>query len=150
MWYIEDNFCVKIGSNFYKNTPNLIVYKGENLFTIKRSKSTELLGIDFDIYDKKGNKTAVVRQGRIYEGDKNAYERIVNEDEYMLRERISGRVICDIKKRTLVDHAELDVNVSLYTKDGFLIIATPESTNIGNKIISDSNFDNCGAAIVID
>jgi hypothetical protein len=150
MWYKEDNFTVKIGSNFYKNTPNLIVYKGESIFTITRAESTELLGINFIIYDEKGNKIAVVKQGRIYSGDKNAYEIIVNQNEYILKEQVSGRIICDIKKRTLVNNAELDINVNLYTRDGFLIEATSESTNIGNNMITGSYFENCGAGIVIE
>ena len=150
MWYQEDNFKVKIGGNYYKNTPNIISYKGENLFTITRAESTELLGIDFDIYNSKGKKIAVVKQGRIYSGDKELYEIIVSKEEYIFREKVSGRIICDIKKRTLAGNAELDVNVSLYTKDGFLINATPDKTNVGTNSISGLTFENCGGAILID
>jgi hypothetical protein len=149
MWHKEDNFVVKIGSNYYKNTPNIIVYKGDNLFTIKRAESTDLLGIDFDIHDQKENKIAVVKQGRIYSGDKDSYETTINTDEYILKDKKTGRIICHIKKRTMTNRTELDVNVSLYTKDGFLINATPEKTNIGSSIISGNTFDNSGAAIVI-
>jgi len=150
MWYKEDNFTVKIGSNYYTNTPNIIVYKGDNLFTIKRSESSDVLGIDFDINNEKGEKIAVVKQGRIYSGDAGLYERTITQDQYVLKEKKSGRVICDIKKNTLVDKAELEVNVSLYTKDGFLINATPEKTNIGGTGISNCHFSDCGGAIVIN
>lgn len=150
MWYKEDKFIVKLGSNFYENTPNLIVYKGENLFVIKRSEGNGLLGIDFNIYDEKGNKIAVVKEGRIYSGDEKKFEIIKTKDEYILKNRETGAMICDIKKRSMADHAELDVNVSLYTKDGFLINATPESTNIGSNAFRGNYIKDCGAGIVVE
>lgn len=149
MWYNEDNFTVKLGSNFYINTPRLIVYKGEDLFTITRAENTGVLGIDFVIYDSKGQKVANVKQGRIYAKDLDVYERIENQDEYKLIEKATGRIICWIKKKRLADNAELEVNVNLYTRDGFLIEATPEYTNIGSIIFHGSTIRNCGAGIVI-
>lgn len=148
MWYKEDKFIIKIGSNTYENVPNLIVYKGENIFTIYRAESTEIIGIDFEIYNSKGEKVATVRQGRIYSGVKENYEIIFNQYEYLLIEKESGRVICEIKKRIKTDIFELEVNVSLYTKDGFLINATPEKTNLGGIQMRECHFANLNSAIV--
>ena len=64
---LEDKFRVILGGNTYINTPNLVVFKGKPLFTIKRS-SDGLLGIDFDIFDKGGNRVAAVRNGIIVQG----------------------------------------------------------------------------------
>lgn len=38
MWTVEDRFSVKLGGNTYINTPNLVVYKGEPLFRMYRSR----------------------------------------------------------------------------------------------------------------
>ena len=150
MWYKEDNFKVKIGGNYYINTPNIIVYKGESLFSIVRAERTDLLGINFEIYNQNGKKIASVKQGRIYEGDKQLYSVIKEQDRYALTEKSTGRLICDIRKRKLTDQSELEVNLSLYTKDGFLINATPNGTNIGTNLMTGCVISNCGAGIVID
>ncbi|MEZ4970468.1 MAG: hypothetical protein R2814_12585 [Flavobacteriaceae bacterium] len=150
MWYKEDNFKVKIGGNYYIDTPNIIVYKGESLFSIVRAESTELLGINFVIHNNSGSKIATVKQGRIYEGDKDLYTVHIAQDSYTLIEKESGRTICDIKKRKLAEQSELEVTVNMYTKDGFLIEATPTGTNIGTSTIQGSTFKNCGAGIAIN
>jgi len=150
MWYNEDKFIVRIGNNTYENVPNIIVYKGDNIFTINRAESTELLGINFDIFDDIGVKVATIKQGRIYNGRKKSYEITINRDQYLLKEKKSGRIICDIKKRILADGVELDITVSLYTKDRFLIDATPEKTNIGGLKITGCHFSNCDSGIVIN
>ncbi len=36
MWQVEDKFRVIIGGNTYINIPNIIVYKGQPLFVLKR------------------------------------------------------------------------------------------------------------------
>lgn len=150
MWYKEDNFKVKIGGNFYINTPKIIVYKGDSLFSIVRAERTDLLGINFKIYNQKGEKIASVKQGRIYEGDKELYTVIIEQDRYALIEKATDRVICDIRKNKLAEQSELEVNLNLYTKDGFLINASPTGTNIGTNLMTGCVISDCGAGIVID
>jgi len=149
MWYNEDNFTVVVGGNKYINVPNILVYKGESVFRITRAERTDLLGIDFDIYDAARNKVAVVKNGRIYEGKSERYTVDIQVDQYTLTDNASGRVICDIRKRSLTKGSELDVNVHLYMRDGFLFEATPESTNVaGAKFIGNTIMD-CANGIVI-
>ena len=150
MWYKEDNFKVKIGGNFYINTPKIIVYKGDSLFSIVRAERTDLLGINFKIYNKNGEKIASVKQGRIYEGDKELYSVIIEQDRYALIEKATDRIICDIRKNKLADQSELEVNLNLYTKDGFLINASPTGTNIGTNLMTGCVISDCGAGIVIN
>ena len=143
MWYKEDNFKVKIGGNFYINTPKIIVYKGDSLFSIVRAERTDLLGINFKIYNKNGEKIASVKQGRIYEGDKELYSVIIEQDRYALIEKATDRIICDIRKNKLADQSELEVNLNLYTKDGFLINASPTGTNIGTNLMTGCVISDC-------
>ena len=150
MWYKEDNFKVKIGGNFYINTPKIIVQKGDSLFSIVRAERTDLLGINFKIYNKNGEKIASVKQGRIYEGDKELYSVIIEQDRYALIEKATDRIICDIRKNKLADQSELEVNLNLYTKDGFLINASPTGTNIGTNLMTGCVISDCGAGIVIN
>ena len=150
MWYKEDNFKVKIGGNFYINTPKIIVYKGDSLFSIVRAERTDLIGINFKIYNKNGEKIASVKQGRIYEGDKELYSVIIEQDRYALIEKATDRIICDIRKNKLADQSELEVNLNLYTKDGFLINASPTGTNIGTNLMTGCVISDCGAGIVIN
>ncbi len=150
MWYKENNFKVKIGGNYYINTPKIIVYKGESLFSIVRAERTDLIGINFIIYNRQGKKIAIIKQGRIYEGDRELFNVNIGQDRYTLIEIESGRVICDIKKRKLANQSELEVTVNLFTKDGFLIEATPTRTNIGTNSMQGCTFQDCSIGIKIN
>ena len=150
VWRVEDEFKVIIGGNTYINIPNIIVHKGSSLFTIKRSESDGLLGIDFDIYDKDHNRVATVRNGVIVQGNEDDYDITTGMDRYTVTEKSTDRMICDIRKRTEAQHAELEVSVELYTPDGFLFNATPDHTNIGGIVMKGNVFKNSGAGIVID
>jgi hypothetical protein len=74
MWKLEDKFRVKIGGNYYIDTPNIVVYRGTPLFTMKRRENDFLLGIDFDIHDKTGARIATVRNGNVVQGNESDYE----------------------------------------------------------------------------
>jgi hypothetical protein len=149
MWYNEDNFSVVIGGNKYVNVPNILVYKGDPIFRITRAERTDQLGIDFDIFDSKRNKIAIVKNGRIYKGDKERYQVDIKADQYTLTDKSNNSIICDIKKRSAAGSSELDVNVHLYMKDGFLFEASPEKTNIGGVTLKGNTIMNCANGIVI-
>jgi len=149
MWYLEEKFRVVIGGNTYINTPNIVVYKGTPLFVIKRSDSDGLLGIDFDVFDRKGDRVTTVRNGVVVQGNTADYDIYKGMDRYTVIEKQSGRVICDIRKRSEAPNAELEVSVKLYTPDGFLFDATPEETNLSGVKLRGSVFENCGTGIVI-
>ena len=142
MWEVENQFIVKIGSNTYINVPEIIVYDDKPLFKIVRAKNTRLLGVDFDIYDKKGDKVATVRRGMIVQGDENNYIIRKDFDHFTVKEKSSGRMICEIKKRDNAGDAELELNVHMYTKDGFLLKATPTETNARNVTLINVTIKN--------
>ncbi len=149
MWEIEDHFKVRIGGNNYIDTPDIIVYKGQSLFALKRHSENGYLGIYFEIYDSCRKHVASIKRNEIYFGDKDAYQIDGSLNRYLFTERASGRIICDIKKRNDAHPAEIDVSAEIYTPDGFLINATPEQTNLGCIVMSGNTFVNCGAAIAI-
>ncbi len=130
MWKVEDRFRVIIGGNTYVNTPNIVVYKSKPLFILKRRESDGQLGIDFDVFNDQGRRVATVRRNQIVQGDENHYQIVRELDRYAVIEKVTQRVICDIRKRAQAAHSELEVSVELYTEDGFLFKATPEETNI--------------------
>jgi hypothetical protein len=151
MWKMEDNFKVKIGGNYYINTPNIVSFRGTPLFTLKRRENDLLLGIDFDIYDKNGARIATVRNGNVVQGNENDYEIKRLADHYIVIERTTERVICDIRKRLEAEvGVELEVAVKLYTPSGFLFEATPTQTNLpGNNVFRKSVFENMHTALAI-
>ena len=148
MWQVENKFKVIIGGNTYIDTPNIVVYKGVSLFTIKRSEDG-LLGIDFDLYDKQGKRAATVRKNIIVQGNESEYTITTGMDRYTLTKNKTGEIICDIKKRTQATQSEIEVSVKLYTPDGFLFDATPTRTNTPGIKMSGNIFSNCGAGIAI-
>jgi hypothetical protein len=150
MWEVETNFRVRLGGNTYINTPTLVAFRKEPLFSLRRHDETGYLGIDFEIYDAQGQKIATVRRNEIYYGDKERYQIDGSLNRYVFSERESGLVVCDIKKRQDAHPAELDVSVHLYTPSGFLFDATPEQTNLGGIQLRDNVFQGMGVAISVE
>ena len=94
MWAVEDHFRVVIGGNTYIGVPNLVAYKGQTLFTMKRADNGEL-GIYFELYDANGAHIASVKRNQIYPsaGQKELYSIEGTADEFVWMEfgKISGR-----------------------------------------------------------
>ena len=149
MWTIENDFKVMIGGNTYIKTPTIISYKGQSVFSLKRRDSDGQLGIDFDIYDKQKEKVATIRNGNVVDGDADKYEISKNADHYSVKEKESGRVVCDIKKKAQAQPVELNVSAQLYMPDGNLINASPTGTNIGGIVMKGNTFESCPTAIAI-
>ena len=118
---------------------------------MKRRESDLLLGIDFDIYDRSGARVATVRKGNVVQGNENDYEIKRLADRYIVTERTTKKVICDIRKKLEAEAGvELEVAVKLYTPSGFLFEATPTHTNLpGNIVIVNNVIENAHTAIAI-
>lgn len=149
MWKVEGRFRIKLGGNTYINVPNLVTCRNETIFKVYRSTSDGLLGIDFDIYDQNKQKVATVSKGRIYSGQKENYEVRMENDHYSVTEKTSGRIICDIRRRSQAPDAELEISVELFTPDGILFRATPNETNLGAVTIKDCVFQDSDTGISI-
>jgi hypothetical protein len=149
MWTIENHFKVVIGGNTYIDVPNIVVYKGQTLFTLKRHENGEL-GIYFELYDGKGSHVASVKRNQIYmtAGQTESYAREGSADEYILRENASGQIVCQINRKPS-NPLELEVSARLYTPDGFLFEATPTSTNVGGIVMRGNTISGCPTGISI-
>lgn len=148
-WKVESHFKVKIGGNIFINTPNLIVYREEPLFKMYRSTSDGLLGIDFDIYNNSGDKVTTIRKGMIVAGNEKDFSIVKEFDHYTITEKLSGRIICGIKKREEAGEVELDLSVYMYTKNGFLFDATPTGINVSSNLISGNIISGLDVGILI-
>ncbi len=148
MWHIEPEFVVRLGGTLYINVPNLVVYKGTSLFRIRRGDDG-MLGIDFDVFNAKGERVAVFAKNVVVSGDAAKYEIISGHEIYSVKERESGRVIASVQRRG-VKGAELDVNVKMYLPNRFLFEADPGRTNLGGNVFIGNTIRNCLNGICID
>ena len=149
MWHVDRNCKVKLGGNFYINVERLVDYKGSSLFTVKRRESDGLLGIDLDVYDPKGKKVATARHGTVVAGDAQNYEITHDPHHYTVKEKSTGRVVCDIRRRDAAEEADIEVTVDLFMPDGFHLQADPDQTNIGGIQMSGNIIDTSQAGIKI-
>lgn len=150
MWIGENEFNVRLGGNNYINTPVLISYKGESLFSISRNEGGHL-GIDFEIYNANRQRIARVKKNQIYrhKDHKDNYELLIADDVVTLREKESGKTIAEVRRRRAAT-AELDVTVSTYLPNGEQIDLGPDTSNIrGNRLIGVVLKD-CGVAVEIN
>ena len=148
MWKVEEEFSIHLGGNTYINTPNLIVYQGKSIFQVRREEDDGTLGIDFDVFDSKGQRIATFKKGIVVQGDEANYKIETGHETYSVTESSSGRLIARVQRRG-VQGAELDVQVHMYLPNGFLLDAGPQSTNLGGITMTGSVIKNCGAGIVI-
>jgi hypothetical protein len=102
MWEVEKEFSIKLGGNTYINTPDLIVYKGQSIFTVRRSEDG-ILGIDFDVFNSKGEKVAVFKKGIVVHGDTENYSINSSHSEYSVVEKDTGHIIASTTNRKFVN-----------------------------------------------
>jgi len=152
-WIVEKQFRVVLGGNTFIDTPNLLEYKGESLFTLERQEETGFLAVSCRIYDEQGRHLgSVVRNAfhpnEHYEGPKS-FAISGKVHDWAVEERPSGRLVCAIKQKEAARPAELHLSVNLYTPDGFLISATPDAINLRGVIMRGNVVVGCRAGIVV-
>lgn len=153
MWLNEKQFRIRLGGNTYVDVPDLVVYKGKTLFTLKRHDGNGELGIYFEIYNSSGQHVASVRRNQIYQPDrqKESYRVDGSADECSLADMDTGDTLCRVRRIRGIQASpiELEVWVHLYTPDGFLFDATPTSTNLRGLVMTGNVFVNCSTGITI-
>jgi hypothetical protein len=148
MWKIEKTFSVRLGGNKFINVPDLIVYKGDSLFQLRRGDDGTL-GIDFKVHDANHNRIATFVKGIVVEGDAEKYDVKSGHMEYVVTEKASGNTVARVQRRG-VEGAELDVWIKTFLPNGVLLDATPDSLKIGNVVqISGSTMKNCRVGIAL-
>jgi len=149
-WEMPAHFVVKLGGNYFVNCGNLVTYDGEPLFALKRRDSDGRLGIDFDVYDERGDKVATIRNANVVTGDRDAYEVFHGADCHKVVEKATGRTIVQIEKHPNEPRVELAVTVRMYLPEsGFLFEADPDKINIGTCRMIGCTMENCSVGIDI-
>jgi hypothetical protein len=126
---VQEHFIVRLGGRDYCDTPNLVVYKGEPLLTLRRADDAEL-EVEADVFDADGQRKAKVRGTELVEGEPGALEVSSTENCYVIRDRSNDRVVCEIRRRAGQQMMDLDVSVLMHAPDGFLIHANPAQCNV--------------------
>jgi hypothetical protein len=152
-WAVEKHFRVVLGGNTFIDTPTLLEYKGQSLFTLERQEETGFLAVSFRIYDEHGaHLGSVVRNdfhpNAHYEGPKS-FAISGKVHDWVVEERPAGRVVCAIRQKEAAKPAELHLSVNIFTPDGFLVSATPDSINLRGIIMRGNTFVGCRAGIVV-
>lgn len=153
-WKVEESFRVVLGGNTFVNTPNLVEYQGDSLFSIERNEDSGYLAISFKIYDETGAKIATIGRNRIFMNKKYRGPKTFTIEggvhDWSLREQSTDSLLCAIKQKEAAAPAELDVSVNLYTPHGLLFAATPEAINLGGIKMTGNVLVGCRAGIVIN
>ena len=149
-WKVPKGFKVIAGGNTYINTPNIITYRGESLFELKRSDRDGYLGISFDVLGETGEKLETVRNGQFVGETPAGYSLDAKHDHFTLTEDATGRIICDLRLReNAAEDAEIEVSAKMYMPNGFLLELSPSETNVGGTRLIGNTFENCGAGIAV-
>lgn len=152
-WYVEEHFRVVLGGNTFIDTPTLLEYKGESLFTIERQEDTGHLAISFKINDEHGRHRASVVRNVLHLNEhyvgQNPFVINGKVHDWVIGEEGTGKLVCAIRQKEAAKPAELQVSVNLYTSDGQLVSATPDDINLRGIIMRRCTFERCRAGIVI-
>lgn len=126
---VQEHFVVRLDGRDYCDTPNLVVYKGEPLLTVRRAEGDELM-VEALVFDAKGRRKARVRGTELVEGDPGALDVRSTDSSYVIRDRENDRVVCEIRRRAGQQKMDVDVSILMHTPDGFLIHANPAQSNV--------------------
>jgi hypothetical protein len=132
MWKIENHYRAIVGNNIFVDTPHILAFEGIPLFSMMRRENDGRLSITFDLFNKTGDKIAVIRQNRIYptvkyKGDFSFSHKA---DRYILTDHIENREVCRIIWGNRAKPGELLVSVEMYMPNGLLIKFATDKTTI--------------------
>ena len=148
-WIVPEEYVVVLGGNKYVNCKTIVDYKGSNVFELLRSATDGYLGISFDLHDKSGKRVGTVRNGVFVTPGPEGYSIRDGADHYTLTEDATGRVVCDLRFRSLATgDAEIEVAADMYMPDGFLLKFSSAETKIGGTRMMGNVFVG-GSAIKI-
>jgi len=134
---VVKDFRIKLGGNVFVNCGSLISVEGVPLFHLYRRENDGALLIDFEVFDKEGNRVAIVRNSNPVD---TASQRVEVEHGATVKRIIdkhSGQDLVRVDKRP--NGIELDVCVDTFLpKTGIRLNATPDSINIGGLLMIGS------------
>jgi len=148
MWLREKDFTIRLGGNVYIDTPVMVAFDGQSLFTVVRQEDG-YLGIDFEVNSANGTKVASVKRNNIYLGDKDAYALEGEPERLRLISKPSNDALVDIRKNASSAPAELDVSVRSYLPDRRLMDLGPNTSNLGGIRMTGCVLKNCGIGIAV-
>lgn len=132
---VPENFKTQIAGNFYVNTPNLIMCGEEPILRVDRDDSTGRLQVWMTIYDSAGRRTATIEDTEVVDGSREDFKIVSTDKSYLVREKSTGRALCEIRRSAAARQTDIDVFVLTHSPDGFFIHANPKQSNV--KVKSD-------------
>jgi hypothetical protein len=145
---VPENFKTQIAGNFYINTPNLITCGGEPILRVDRDDSSGELQVSLAVYDSSGRQAVRIEGTKIVEGSGNDFRIVMTDRNYLVRDKSTGRSICEIRRSNATRKADIDVFVLTHAPDGFFIHANPKQSNTRTK--SDGGvYSDLDAALVL-
>jgi hypothetical protein len=126
---LPENFKAQIAGNFYVNTPNLITCGDESILRVDRETSTGRLQVWMTVYDSSGRCAARIEDTSIVEGKSSDYTVLMTDKSYLVREKSTGRSLCEIRRSAAGRQTDIDVFVLTHGPDGFFIHANPKQSN---------------------
>ncbi|MBZ5524828.1 MAG: hypothetical protein LAP21_21535 [Acidobacteriia bacterium] len=143
-------FTVKLGGMNFINVKNIMMFRGEPLFTVYRSESDGALSVNFEVFDSNGNKLASVKQNRIYPHHEQAKNLQLggNASTYTLTDTANNKMLVRIDKREAAE-TELDVFLHTYLPNGVLFNASPDGTSLASHFFKGVTIADAGVGVNI-
>lgn len=138
---VPENFKTQIAGNYYRNTPSLIVCGGETILRVDRDESNGRLKVRLKVFDSVGRLAALIENTDVVEGERAAYRIVMTDQNYLVRERGTGRSLCEIRRSAAARQTDIDVFVLTHSPDGYFIHANPKQSNTGVKAEGKTHCD---------
>lgn len=145
---VPENFKTQIAGNYYVNTPKLIVCGDETILRVDREQSTGRLLVWLKVYDSSGNRAATIEGTNVVEGQSEDFRIVMTDKNYLVRERVTGRSLCEIRRSAAARQTHIDVFVLTHSPQGYFIHANPKQSNTGTKADGKTRSD-LDAALVV-
>jgi hypothetical protein len=137
--YIQNSFgqtaipCdIKIAGNTFSGYENIVAFKEQVIFSIKKNISTNTILPNLDIFSMQGKKEATIEDGKVISGDGTLYTITSSEKEYTLTDNATKKIICSVKDLSegKSNNCQLDVSFCMYMPNGVILQISPEATSI--------------------
>lgn len=138
-WAVDPEFKVRFAGKIFVDTPHLLVFKDEPVFSMRRCEEEGILEINFAIFDSSGDRVGDVERGALTTRGESTLELKSGENQFSIKETATGRTVCDIRRRASAKEADFDVSIQMFLPDGFLVHANPAQSNLSSYSREISN-----------
>ena len=130
MWLATPTYLFRLAGIRATRASTLVSHRGDSILRAWRNSKDGMLDVTLDARSANGDRVALIRNAFVIDGALGRFQIASSANRYVVTDALTRCQLLCIE-RGGCDVEDLDVHLNLYMPDGFLLEATPDTSNLG-------------------